>query len=334
MPQPHEIVGRIYVDGQIVSATDRESPAFVSILTHDIHYAGGVFEGEVLVDGRVFRSADHSARLIRSAELVRLDHGLTVEHIEDAKAQVIRANGFTDGYVRAHVFKDERLGVNPKNLRTHFAVIVDPSKIQYWPDSIYKNGFALGTSEWRRISPRSIPQEAKAAANYQVSQLAVLDAQSRGFDDALVLSANGDIAEASVANIFFFRGDTLFTPRADGRFLNGLTRQTVIELARDIGITVIDDGRMKPKDIRTADEAFTTGSATRITPVRLIDRKPFTLESVPHSELSRVWFKVAGPRTLELMRAYADALTRPWGEAAATRAPQPDQEHSPVLAQA
>jgi branched-chain amino acid aminotransferase len=303
-----QAAGILYLDGRLYKASNPE--AKVSPGSHTIQYANGVFEGETVVNGSIFRSREHSERLIRSADLVRLPHNLTVEIIEEAKRRVLHANQIDTGYVRPFLFRDPSVSVKPGGLETHFCVMAF-AKDSYWPSHVYEQGLRLATAEkHRRVPPECWSQEAKSGANYQASILAQAEAADKDADDAVMLDLAGNVLEVSVANIFYFSGGKLHTPAADDRFLNGITRQTVIELARKQGIDVIEEQRVTTVDLHYADEIFTTGSATGITPVRQFDRMQYPLlpvpEGTPHAK-----FKVAGGQTLRLMTAYAELIRKP-----------------------
>lgn len=314
-----EAAGLMYVNGEMIPAEE----ATVSVLCHNIHYSGGVFDGERAYNGIIFKSHEHSERVLRSASLVEIPHSvtasgieitaqgitITADEIDRIKQEVLEANGLENGYLRAFFYRDERIGVDPEGLGIHFGVASIPLE-NYWSEEMRKRGLILITSKRRRVPPNSIPQISKAAANYQVSQLAELEAHRKGADDALILDQDGYLAEGSVANLFLVRNGVLHTPKSDndpekGRFLPGITRQTVIDLARDLGIKVNDQKRIRPWKLRyLADEVFLTGSATEITPVRLVDTKGFDLEPTG----SEVGFQVAGPITAQIAGAYADLV--------------------------
>jgi branched-chain amino acid aminotransferase len=256
--------GFIHVDGRLVPWREAKT----HLLSHALHYSSCVFEGERAYGGRIFRSRAHSERLLRSAEAVFLPMDLDVEEIERAKAEVLEANGLTDAYVRAFAFRgSERMGVDLTGAGpAHFAVAAWADWVSYFDPAQKADGLHLVTVPTRRPPPNTIRVQSKAAGNYQISFCAKAEAHALGGHDALMLDWEGYVAESSGANIFLVKDGALVTPAAD-RFLNGITRQTVIGIARARGVSVDDTRRIEPAELFAADEVFLTGSAVEVTPV-------------------------------------------------------------------
>ena len=280
--------GYIWMDGQMRPWRE----ARVHILTHALHYATAVFEGERAYNSKVFKSRFHAERLFRSGALIRMDMShFSVDQVESIKPELLAANNLKDAYLRVLVWRgSEALGVGLSGTKAHMAVAA-------WSwDRVYKReiaaqGIALMTSPWRRMAPNMTPVQSKTTSHYNVGSMAKDEAIAAGYADAMMLDFEGYVAEASAANIFFVMDGTLVTPLAD-RFLNGITRQTVLELAKTLGLP-LEEKRLKPEDIRKAQEAFITGSATEIMPVTKIDDHPYTI----------------GPVTQKLMAAYQDLVS-------------------------
>jgi branched-chain amino acid aminotransferase len=237
--------------------------ANVHVLTHGLHYASAVFEGERAYDGVIFRSREHSQRLHNSAKLMGFDIPYTVDEIEKAKADTLVKSGLSSAYVRCIAWRgSEKMGVSAKENRINVAVAA-----WHWGDYFADKmkGIRLTLAQWRRPAPDTAPSNAKAAGLYMICTLSKHAAEANGFQDALMMDWRGQIAEATGANAFFVRDGVLHTPLPDC-FLNGLTRQTVIELAKRRGIEV-QERAMWPNELATFQEVFLTGSAAEITPV-------------------------------------------------------------------
>ena len=293
LPSFDERDGFIHVDGELVPWREAKT----HLLTHALHYSSSVFEGERAYGGRIFRSREHSQRLLRSAEAIFLPMRVGLEEIERAKYEVLEANGFSDAYVRAFAFRGSRkMGVDAREGGpAHFAVAAWTDWASYFDPDKRAAGIDLVTVPTRRPPPQCMRVQAKAAGNYQISICAKAEAQAMGAFDALMLDWEGHVAESSGANIFFIKDGMLVTPRAD-RFLNGLTRQTVIEMCRESGWRVEDERRVSPEELLGADEVFLTGSAVEVTPVRQITHEGQSYE-----------FETKG-HGLEIAAAYAERV--------------------------
>lgn len=270
--------GFIHLDGRLVAWREAKT----HLLTHALHYSSSVFEGERAYGGKIFRSRDHSERLLRSAEAIFLPMTVGVDEIEAAKREVLEANGFTDAYVRAFAYLGStRMGVDAGAAGpAHFAVAAWTDWASYFDPEKRAAGIDLVTVPTRRPPPECMRVQAKAAGNYQVSICAKAEAQRMGAFDALMLDWEGYVAESSGANIFFIKDGVMVTPRAD-RFLNGLTRQSVIGMCRKDGWRVEDERRVRPEELLSADEVFLTGSAVEVTLVSRIthDGQSYTFDT-------------------------------------------------------
>lgn len=253
--------GKIWLDGKLVEWRD----ANVHLLTHALHYASSVFEGERCYNGKIFKGEEHSARLRRSAELLDMEIPYSVEEIEKAKYEMLAANGWTNAYVRALAWRGvgEDMGVSARRNPVRLA-IAGWEWGNYYGDAKMK-GAKLDIAKWRRPDPRTIPVEAKAAGLYMICTMSKHAAEDKGYSDALFLDWRGYVAEATGANIFFVKDGEVHTPLADC-FLNGITRQTVIGLLKEKGITV-HERRIEPTELADFEQCWLTGTAAEVTPV-------------------------------------------------------------------
>ena len=258
--------GLIWYDGQMVEWRT----ANVHLLTHAMHYASCVFEGERVYNGKIFKLQEHSKRLINSANILGFDIPYSVSEIDDACIKACQENGIVDGYVRPIAWRgSEMMGVSAQDTQIHLAVAVWPWPSYFSPEARMK-GIRLKTSKWRRPPPESAPVHAKASGLYMICTLSKHEAEADGYDDALMLDWRGFVAEGTGANIFFVMSDgNLHTPPPDC-FLNGITRQSVFELAKIRNYKIIER-HIKPEEIQDAKEVFVTGTAAEVTPVGEID---------------------------------------------------------------
>ncbi|KJS38790.1 MAG: branched-chain amino acid aminotransferase [Hyphomonas sp. BRH_c22] len=267
--------GYIWMDGEFVAWRDSK----VHILTHALHYASAVFEGERAYGGRIFRSLDHSQRLHNSARIMGFEIPFTVEQLEEAKREALAKSGLDSAYVRAIAWRgSEMMGVSAQNNTIHLAVAVWAWG-DYFADKM--KGIRMTHAEWRRPAPDTAPCHAKAAGLYMICTLSKHAAEKAGYADALMLDYRGQVAEATGANIFFVRDNVLHTPTPDC-FLNGLTRQTAIKLARARQIEVIERAIM-PDELASFSECFITGSAAEITPVAEIGAHTYKPAEISHA---------------------------------------------------
>ena len=253
--------GKIWMDGQLVDWRD----AKVHILTHALHYASSVFEGERCYNGKIFKSREHSARLLRSGELLDMTIPYTIDQIEEAKQAVLQANGWTDAYIRAIAWRGAGpdMGVASKNNPVRLAVAAWQWG-SYYGDAKMK-GAKLDIAKWRRPDPATIPSEAKAAGLYMICTMSKHAAEAKGCSDAMMYDYRGYVAEATGANIFFVKDGEVHTPKADC-FLNGLTRQTVIGMLKDMQIKV-HERHIMPEELADFQQCWLTGTAAEVTPV-------------------------------------------------------------------
>ena len=253
--------GKIWMDGSLVDWRE----ANVHILTHAMHYASSVFEGERAYNGKIFKSRAHSERLIQSGKLIDFDIPYSIDEIEAAKRSALDANGLTDGYVRAVAWRGagEDMGVASARNPVHMAVAVW-SWGNYYGAAKMK-GAKLDIAKWRRPDPATAPSQAKAAGLYMIATMSKHTAEAKGCSDAMMYDYRGYIAEATGANIFFVRDGEVHTPMPDS-FLNGLTRQTVIEMLKQRGITV-NERHIMPEELESFEQCWLTGTAAEVTPV-------------------------------------------------------------------
>ncbi len=253
--------GLIWLDGKLV---DWRS-ANVHILTHGLHYASSVFEGERCYNGKIFKSREHSERLRRSAEWLDFEIPYSVDEIEAAKYEMLKANGWTDAYVRAVAWRGagEDMGVSAARNPVRLA-IAGWEWGNYYGDAKMK-GAKLDISKWKRPSPETIPVHAKAAGLYMICTMSKHAAEAKGCSDALFMDYRGYVAEATGANIFFVKDGEVHTPKPDC-FLNGLTRQTVIGMLEDRQIKV-HERHIMPEELEGFEQCWLTGTAAEVTPV-------------------------------------------------------------------
>ena len=261
--------GKIWMDGHLVDWRD----AKVHILTHALHYASSVFEGERCYNGKIFKGREHSARLIRSGELLDMVVPYTVDQIEEAKYAVLKANGWTDAYVRAIAFRGAGpdMGVASKNNPVRLAIAAWEWG-SYYGDAKMK-GAKLDIAKWRRPDPATIPSEAKAAGLYMICTMSKHAAEAKGCSDAMMYDYRGYVAEATGANIFFVKNGEVHTPKPDC-FLNGLTRQTVVQMLKDMQI-VVHERHIMPEELASFEQCWLTGTAAEVTPVGQIGEHIF-----------------------------------------------------------
>ena len=253
--------GWIWFDGELVPWTD----AKIHILSHGLHYGSCVFEGERAYGGEIFKSTEHSERLKRSAELLDFAVPYSVAEIDAAKRLVLEKNGQTDAYVRPLAWRgSEMMGVSAQDNAIHLAIAT-----WEWPsyfDPVQKmKGIRLDLADYRRPDPATAPCASKAAGLYMICTISKHKAERKGLADALMLDWQGRVAECTGANVFFIRDGVIHTPIADC-FLDGITRRTVIDLARRRGFEV-EERRIWPNELKTFNECFITGTAAEVTPV-------------------------------------------------------------------
>lgn len=278
--------GVIWYNGQFVPWRE----AKVHVLNHGLHYASCVFEGERVYDHQVFKLQEHTERLRVSANLLGFDLPYSVETLNQATREVVAAQKVANGYVRPFAWRgSEKMAISAQDNRIHVAIAAWPWP-PYYSDEARKAGLKLTIADWVRPSPNSAPTASKAAGLYMICTISKHKAEAAGYNDALMMDYRGYIAEATSANVFFVFNGELHTPIADC-FLNGITRQTVISLAKKLGIKVVER-HILPDELSKVSEGFLTGTAAEITPIRSITHYEFSL----------------GKITQQLMDAYRDLV--------------------------
>ena len=261
--------GKIWLDGQLVDWRSAQ----VHVLSHAMHYASSVFEGERAYGGKIFKSRAHSERLLASGKLIDFEIPYSVEDIEAAKEAALQANGLSDAYVRAFAWRGAGpdMGVASSRNPVRMAVAVW-SWGNYYGDAKMK-GAKLDIAKWRRPDPATAPSQAKAAGLYMIATMSKHAAEAKGCSDAMMFDYRGYVAEATGANIFFVKDGEVHTPTADA-FLNGITRQTVIAMLKEKGIRVIERHIM-PEELEGFEQCWLTGTAAEVTPVGQIGNYHF-----------------------------------------------------------
>ena len=253
--------GWIWFNGKLVPWRE----ARIHVLTHALHYAQAAFEGERAYAGRIFKSREHSERLVESGRILGFQVPYTAEQIDRAKAETIAANKLTDCYVRPIAWRgSEVMGVSAQAAKINVAVATWewPS---YFSPELREKGIKMCWAKWSRPAPNTAPTNSKASGLYQICTMSKHDAEAQGYQDALMLDWRGQLAEATGANLFLVIDGEIHTPTPDC-FLNGITRRTVIDLARKRQIKVTERA-MWPADLAKAQEVFLTGTAAEVTPV-------------------------------------------------------------------
>ena len=280
--------GVIWLDGELVPWRDCKQ----HLLTHALHYASSVFEGERAYGGKVFKMTEHHERLRTSAEIMDMKLPYSVAEINAATLQVMAANKIKDGYVRPIAWRgSEMMGVSAQNTRIHLAVAAWEWPTYFTPEARLE-GIRMDFAPYRRPAPETAPVHAKAAGLYMICTLSKHQVEARGYNDALMLDYRGRIAEATGANVFLVQDGVLHTPTPDC-FLDGITRRTVIDLAKERGYRIVERAIM-PEELAHTQEFFLTGTAVEVTPVR---------------EIGPYRFQV-GEITRELLTAYDDLVNR------------------------
>jgi branched-chain amino acid aminotransferase len=284
--------GSLWFDGKLVPWRD----AKIHVLTHGLHYASSVFEGERLYSGRIYKLEEHTTRLFESARILGMKIPYTEDQINKATLEAVAAQGFTDAYVRPVVYRgSEQMSVAAPKSHIHVAIAAWQWPSYFDPTEKLK-GIRLEISRWRRPAPDCAPTKSKAAGLYMICTMSKHEAESRGYGDAMMLDYRGLVAEATGANMFFVKDGKLHTPIADC-FLNGITRQSIIELAHARQIPVIER-YIEPTELDTFEECFLTGTAAEVTPVSEIG---------PHKYMP-------GAISEMIMKAYAADVRNPVSE--------------------
>ena len=262
--------GFIWMNGGMVPWAD----AKVHVLTHGLHYGSSVFEGERAYNGTIFKLREHTERLFYSVRELGFDLPYSVEEIDAACIQTLEANGLTDGYIRPVAWRgSEMMGVSAQQNRINVAVAAWEWPSYFDPEERLK-GIRLDMAKYRRPSPETAPCHAKAAGLYMICTLSKHEAESKGYADAMMLDYRGQVAEATGANMFFVQDGVIHTPTPDC-FLDGITRRTVMDLARARGHEIVERAIM-PEELAGFSECFITGTAAEVTPVSEIGPYKFT----------------------------------------------------------
>jgi branched-chain amino acid aminotransferase len=291
MPAPQKATfddrdGFIWLDGALVPWRD----ARVHVLTHALHYASSVFEGQRAYNGEIFKLDEHSQRLRNSASLLGFELPWSIDEINAACREVLKANNFTDAYMRPLAWRGaESIGVAPGNTKPHMAIAAWEWG-KYYDPRHSENGIRMEVAPWRRPAPYTAPTASKAAGLYMICTLSKQHAEQNGYNDALMFDWRGRVAEATGANVFFVRDGALHTPVPDC-FLDGITRRTVMDLARRRGVEV-HEREIWPEELERFEQMFLTGTAVEVTPVASVG----------------VWNFEVGDLTRQLAKDYDDLV--------------------------
>jgi branched-chain amino acid aminotransferase len=262
--------GSIWFDGKLVPWRE----ANVHVLTHALHYASCVFEGERVYGGKIFKLREHTERLIKSGRILGFEIPWTADQIDKACYEVVHAQKIVDGYVRPVAWRGpEQMGVSAQETKIHMAVAVWEWPSYFSPEARLK-GLRMMMSPWARPAPNTAPVHAKASGLYMICTIAKHQAEAAGYDDAFMLDYRGQIAEGTGCNVFLVIKGEVHTPTPDC-FLDGITRQVVMELAKKRGLKVVERA-IWPEEFEQADEVFITGTAAEVTPVSEIGKYKFT----------------------------------------------------------
>ena len=261
---------KIWMDGEMVAWDDAQ----IHILTHSLHYGSGVFEGirayPTASGAAVFRLREHMTRLHESGALFLLENPYSVEELCDATVELVRVNGLDSGYIRPIVYLGYgEMGLNPLPCTVNVAIAMWPWGA-YLGDEGSRHGVRMKISSWRRIDPNVNPVAAKGTGIYANSSLAKVEALKAGYDEAILLNTHGFVAECTGENLFIVKDETLITPPLSSGALDGITRQSVMTIARDLGYQVREENLLR-SDLYLAHEAFLTGTAAEIVPIRSVD---------------------------------------------------------------
>ena len=264
-----DLKGKIWMDGNLVEWSD----AKIHVLTHTLHYGTGVFEGvrayETSDGPAIFRLEDHTNRLFESAKLIGMQIPYDAKELNDAQTQVVKINNLKNAYIRPMCFYgSEGMGLRADNLKVH-AIVAAWDWGSYLGDDKILNGIKVKVTDFPKRSEKSMLHKAKASGNYLYSMLALKDALNSGYDEALILDTDDNVNEGSGENFFMISNNIIHTPK-DATVLNGITRQTVMKIARDLNYSV-EETNISVGDVKSSDEAFFTGTAAEVTPIIQVD---------------------------------------------------------------
>ena len=264
-----DLKGKIWMDGKLVEWSE----AKIHVLTHTLHYGTGVFEGvrayETSDGPAIFRLEDHTNRLFESAKLIGMKIPYNAKELNDAQSQVVKINNLKNAYIRPMCFYgSEGMGLRADNLKVH-TIVAAWDWGSYLGDDKILNGIKVKVTDFPKRCEKSMLHKAKASGNYLYSMLALKDALNSGFDEALILDIDDNVNEGSGENFFMIINNTIHTPK-DATVLNGITRQTVMKIARDLNYSV-EETNISVDDVKSSDEAFFTGTAAEVTPIIQVD---------------------------------------------------------------
>ena len=288
-----DLKGKIWMDGDLLEWSD----AKIHVLTHTLHYGTGVFEGvrayETSAGPAIFRLNDHTKRLFNSADLIGMSIPYSPEELNDAQVNIVRENKLNNAYIRPMCFYgSEGMGLRADNLKVHVCIAAWDWG-SYLGDDKITNGIKVKVTDFPKRCEKSMLHKAKASGNYLYSMLALKDALSSGFDEALILDVDNYVNEGSGENFFMVKDDILYTPR-DHTVLNGITRQTIIDISDDLDLEVFEKD-ISVDDVKVADEAFFTGTAAEVTPVVQVDQ-------------SKIGNGMTGKITRKIQKEYFDLI--------------------------
>lgn len=280
--------GFIWYDGKLVPWRE----AKLHVLSHGLHYGSSVFEGVRVYNGKIFKNTEHNERFHRSAKLLDFTIPYSVAELDAACEEAVKANNIVNGYLRPVAWRgSEMMAIAAQQTTIHVAIATWEMPGYFSPEAREK-GLKLTVSKWRRPAPDMAPSASKAAGLYMICTMSKHAAERAGFHDALMHDYRGLLAEATGANLFLVINGELHTPTPDC-FLDGITRRTVMQLAREHGLTVVER-HIQPEELKNAQEAFLTGTAAEITPIGSVDDLTFTV----------------GPVTKQLMQAYSELVRK------------------------
>ena len=288
-----DLKGKIWMDGDLLDWSD----AKIHVLTHTLHYGTGVFEGvrayETSAGPAIFRLNDHTERLFNSADLIGMSIPYSPEELNDAQANIVRENKLNNAYIRPMCFYgSEGMGLRADNLKVHVCIAAWDWG-SYLGDDKITNGIKVKVTDFPKRCEKSMLHKAKASGNYLYSMLALKDALNSGFDEALILDVDNNVNEGSGENFFMVKDGILYTPR-DHTVLNGITRQTIIDISDDLDLEVFEKD-ISVDDVKEADEAFFTGTAAEVTPVVQVDQ-------------SKIGDGMTGKITRKIQKEYFDLI--------------------------
>jgi branched-chain amino acid aminotransferase len=272
-----QMEGWIWMDGDFHPWKDTK----IHVISHGFHYGGAVFEGERAYNGKIFKLREHSQRLVDSANIIDMHMPYTTDEVVECTQATFEKSGYDYAYVRPIVWRGaEQMGISAKETKTHMAIACWEWGT-YFTDEAWEKGITLKTSKWCKPDPRTAPTQSKASGLYVLGTMAKHEAESAGFHDSLMLDYRGYVAESSGANLFMVKDSKIKTPVPDC-FLDGITRRTVMDLARNMGVSV-EEGVIMPDELMQADEIFLTGTAAEVTAVSKIDDTVFNVGEISRS---------------------------------------------------